>query len=337
MGRGRRISTSRRSPPLPGAADSGRGDLDPARRAHGDGAGPAGHPVRPAVDRCRRGAAVPPDGGIAVKPIGRFLDQLRRIEADDPRSRPHRGGRRRPGRSRTGSRAGGFGSGAIPDRLVSRHAGTAGRRAGIARRVAVSALVDASVEIVCGVTAGSFQDGRLALSDGSLLDAAGAFGRPAWRGARFLADRRARCDARAASGDSTLRSISHPAVFAAGDCASIQRRRGPRPGSGRCGPGLRWRNLRLAPPPAAEALAAAARGSGDSGAGRREGGGVAQRAGAVRPVVWRWKDRIDRRWMRMYTEMRMHPGPGAPMRCGGCGAKVGPRCWRVRWPICPAS
>ncbi len=39
--------------------------------------------------------------------------------------------------------------------------------------------------------------------------------------------------------------------------------------------------------------------------------------------VWRLKDRIDRRWMRMYTDMRMVPDPDAPMRCGGCGAKVG--------------
>jgi selenide,water dikinase len=40
-------------------------------------------------------------------------------------------------------------------------------------------------------------------------------------------------------------------------------------------------------------------------------------------LVWRWKDWIDRRWMRMYTEMRMTPDPAALMRCGGCGAKVG--------------
>jgi selenide,water dikinase len=38
--------------------------------------------------------------------------------------------------------------------------------------------------------------------------------------------------------------------------------------------------------------------------------------------VWWLKDRIDRRWMRMYTEMQMSGDPDAPMRCGGCGAKV---------------
>jgi selenide,water dikinase len=40
-------------------------------------------------------------------------------------------------------------------------------------------------------------------------------------------------------------------------------------------------------------------------------------------TAWRLKDWIDRRWMRMYKEMRMPADPADPMRCGGCGAKVG--------------
>ncbi|HQT79939.1 MAG TPA: selenide, water dikinase SelD, partial [Rhodopila sp.] len=39
--------------------------------------------------------------------------------------------------------------------------------------------------------------------------------------------------------------------------------------------------------------------------------------------VWQWKDHIDRRWMRMYQDMKMAPAQDAAMRCGGCGAKVG--------------
>ena len=68
--------------------------------------------------------------------------------------------------------------------------------------------------------------------------------------------------------------------------------------------------------------------------------------GGIGPVgerLWRWKDKIDRKWMKMYQEMpdmkeeAIDASPLAlaageetiaalravPMRCGGCGAKVG--------------
>jgi selenide,water dikinase len=60
---------------------------------------------------------------------------------------------------------------------------------------------------------------------------------------------------------------------------------------------------------------------------------IASRGGwsAEGALLWRWKDWIDRRWMRMYQGPQamapmlapMASGPGGQMRCGGCGAKVG--------------
>jgi selenide, water dikinase len=59
--------------------------------------------------------------------------------------------------------------------------------------------------------------------------------------------------------------------------------------------------------------------------GLSHGKAVAWRNGLTlrgRKIGW-LKDRIDRNWVRMYSDMRMPAAPGAPPRCGGCGAKVG--------------
>jgi selenide, water dikinase len=270
--------------------------------------------------------AAPPDGGIAVKPIGRFFAQLHALERT---LRDH-------------------------DRIVVVGGGPAGvelalalavryqRRYRIAlvsgtpeplidapesaRRVAVTALVDASVEIVRGAMAGAFRDGRVALSDGSFLDAAACLRATGTEAPAFLADAGLACDSLGCvQVDRTLRSISDPSVFAAGDCASIQG--SPRPKAGvwavRAGRHLA-RNLRLAARlrplkrwhPQREALVILGLGGGRAVAWRN---GLSMSG----ELVWRWKDWIDRRWMRMYTEMRMEPDPADPMRCGGCGAKVG--------------
>lgn len=141
-----------------------------------------------------------------------------------------------------------------------------------------------------------------------------------------------------------LRSLSHAAVFAVGDCAAIEGH--PRPKSGvyavRQGPPLA-ENLRRACleqavqqyRPQQDALSLISTGDKRAVASRGswsfEGG-----------WVWRWKDWIDRRFMRKYQDLpampmedgSQHPiappqqreidALGAPdMRCGGCGAKVG--------------
>jgi selenide,water dikinase len=270
--------------------------------------------------------AVPSNDIIAVKPIGRFLVQLQALEA---RLRDH---------ARVvvigGGPAGVELSLALANRFRGRYriALVSGTPEPLmdapetARRVAASALVDAGVEIVRGTMAGAFQDGRLALSDGSFLDAAGCLSATGVEAPTFLAQSGLECDAiGCVRVDATLRSVSDPAVFAAGDCASL--RGSPRPKAGvwavRAGAHLAS-NLRLAARhrplkrwrPQRDALVILGLGDGKALAWRN---GLALSG----TLVWRWKDWIDRRWMRMYTEMRMTPDPDAPMRCGGCGAKVG--------------
>jgi selenide, water dikinase len=141
-----------------------------------------------------------------------------------------------------------------------------------------------------------------------------------------------------------LQSISHPEIFAAGDVAIMQNH--PRPRAGvfavRQGKPLA-RNLRLALcgqslrpfAPQREFLSLIS--TGDQHA-------VASRNGLVTEgaAIWRWKDRIDRRFMRKYSDLPEMSEQAAPpstpgvadepalreisaiaMRCGGCGAKIG--------------
>ena len=129
-----------------------------------------------------------------------------------------------------------------------------------------------------------------------------------------------------------LQSISHASVFAAGDVANVAGY--PRPKSGvfavRQGPPL-TENLRrvlrgapLAPfKPQRRFLSLISTGGRHAVAAR---GGWA----CAGDWVWRWKDRIDRRFMRRYSDLTMPAmstttgtAPEAAMRCGGCGSKLG--------------
>jgi len=147
-----------------------------------------------------------------------------------------------------------------------------------------------------------------------------------------------------------LESTSHSGVFAAGDIASVVGH--PRPKAGvfavRQGPPLadNLRRYLLGEPlldftPQNNFLGLISTGSKHAVAswGSVSFGG-ASTAGAL---LWAWKDRIDKKWMEMYkvmpemktpvpdiAEVALASGPATiaalravPMRCGGCGAKVG--------------
>lgn len=141
----------------------------------------------------------------------------------------------------------------------------------------------------------------------------------------------------------SLESISHPGIFAAGDCASVPKH--PREKAGvfavRQGPELEG-NLRRVlyghPPrgftPQRNHLSLISTGDKHAVAAR---GGLPTLKGAW---VWEWKDRIDRRFTRRFSDLpemtKASPAPipvasdksgssrpSDTMRCGGCAAKVG--------------
>jgi selenide,water dikinase len=134
----------------------------------------------------------------------------------------------------------------------------------------------------------------------------------------------------------SLQILNDPDIFGAGDCATLIET--PREKAGvfavRTGPPLA-RNLRRrargeSPKPwrpQRRHLALISTGERYAVASR----GPFKTEGAW---VWRWKDWIDRRWMRMYQDTdamfarmpRMRPDDREleQMRCGGCAAKIGP-------------
>src|SRR5579883_597332 len=197
-----------------------------------------------------------------------------------------------------------------------------------------------------GAAVARMTDGSLHLEGGTSIGFDAAFvvteaGAPKWLATTGLA-----LDKRGFLAVEATLQTSEPTVFAVGDCASVTVH--PRPKAGvfavRQGPPLaaNLRRALLARPvrpftPQSRFL---------SIIGTGDGRAVATRAGwSVEGAwVWRWKDHIDRKWMRMYREppakpmqvsAQAKPDPALAdaearrlladigMRCGGCGAKVG--------------
>ncbi len=170
-------------------------------------------------------------------------------------------------------------------------------------------------------------DGRMVAAD-LIVGAAGAVPHP-WLAA---------CGMEMRAGymvvDDQLRSVSHPDIYGAGDCVHL--RHAPRPKAGvyavRAAPVLAW-NLR------ADLV----------GAQRRRfvpqrdflklvslGGksALAEKRGLVLagPAMWRWKDRIDARFMEKLRDLPAMEGPRAPL--GAAKGVSQEMAGRARMPPC---
>ncbi len=263
--------------------------------------------------------AIPSSAGIGVKPIGRFLDRLHGLEAElSPEARIAVVGGGDAGVELTLALAVRF-SRRFRLVLVAASPEPCASAPSLARRAVRQSLVDAGVEVVCGVAATGLRDGRLALSDGSFLDVAAALWATGVAGPELLVASGLACDAQGCVRvDAGLRSVSHPQVFAAGDCATLDGDARPKAGvwAVRAGAILAENLRRVArrqPPspwrPQRNALVMLGLGGGKAAAWRN---GIAVQG----HKVWMLKDQIDRRWMRRYNELQV-AGDDAPTRSRG--------------------
>ena len=174
-------------------------------------------------------------------------------------------------------------------------------------------LDEAGVTLHLGPRAASFDAQGVVLENGDRVAADAMVCATPATAAPWLAASGLACDARGfVRVDDHLRSVSHPAVFATGDCASQDGHPHPRSGvyAVRQGPPLA-NNLRAAvtatplrrytPQPIALALIST---------GGKHAVAVWGPVAFEGDWVWRWKDHIDRRFMRRYRVDASDRGPG---------------------------
>ena len=277
--------------------------------------------------------------GVPVKPIGRFLPHWQALREE----------------ARPGMRIlfVGGGAGGVELALAARNVLPEGVEIGIvtaallpghgrrAQRMLADELRKAGIELRFAAVAAA-GEGELTLDDGTTA----GFDRLFWVtgvvAPDWVRDSALATDSQGfARVDACLRSVSHPGVFVTGDAACLDGQERPKSGviAVRAGPVLAANLRRAAEGRALRRFRAQKRFLSIIGTG--DGRAVASRSGlAVRGAwVWRWKERIDRRFMRRFQELPDMAGapPGGesaqaagarggnpfdPMRCGGCGAKL---------------
>lgn len=172
-----------------------------------------------------------------------------------------------------------------------------------ARRVFERLFAQHGVALFCARRAVKVEAGTLHLEDGTRLDADWIVWSTAASAHAWLRSSGLHTNARGfVTVENTLRSVSHPHVFASGDCASVVDYVLPKSGvyAVRQGPTLasNLRRTMMGEPllrysPQRRALALISTGGRHAVA---SWGGIAFSGG----WVWRWKDRIDRRFMATY-------------------------------------
>lgn len=211
-----------------------------------------------------------------------------------------------------------------------------------ARARLLAELEEAGVRLRPGVEVAEVADGHLQLASGERLATRFTLGVAGARPHGWLARTGLSLREGFVTVDRQLRSVSHPEVFAAGDCADLAF--APRPKAGvyavRAAPVL-LRNLKaLAMGREDDMLPFRPQGDYLKLISLGDRRALAEKRGIVAagPWLWRWKDRIDQRFMQQFRDLSpMAPDPlpremadgvraaldDKPL-CGGCGAKLGP-------------
>lgn len=211
-----------------------------------------------------------------------------------------------------------------------------------ARARLLAELQEAGVRLRSGVEVAEVADGHLQLASGERLATRFTLGVAGARPHGWLARTGLSLREGFVTVDRQLRSVSHPEVFAAGDCADLAF--APRPKAGvyavRAAPVL-LRNLKaLAMGREDDMLPFRPQGDYLKLISLGDRRALAEKRGIVAagPWLWRWKDRIDQRFMQQFRDLSpMAPDPlpremadgvraalGDKPLCGGCGAKLGP-------------
>ena len=206
-----------------------------------------------------------------------------------------------------------------------------GHAAGVRRRV-LSALRRNGVAVEIGETAAAIEPGRVLCRSGRTFEHDVAILVTQGGAAPWLRETGLAVDSRGfLKVGPTLQSVSDETIFAAGDCAAFDSAALPKSGvyAVRQGPVLADNLRRAVRGGALQPFRPQRRVLSLISLGEKRA--VASKAvfAAEGDWVWRWKDRIDRRWMARYgaglpamTGAPAADGATEAMRCGGCGAKV---------------